>query len=290
MPRADRWIQVAGTAFSAGQLLWALFGAAVAVTIDVTVINIIHAGLLDGSAAASRQRLAPVMPADVIDLESWPLPESGVSREVYDEALTQLEEARRVISEQSRALADADVLREQLQGSQAALGRVERQATQLEAELLRAERLAAEARSERDQYLAAVTEAVRRQQAERRRADALARMGECVHDNRDLRPPRALDSVAGCTVEQELRFGRELRFYGQRTPIQIGFPIVLSVVPSEMGTGRFSYTWRLDDCRSGQVNGPITGPTFEFFMRARGECSIQLNDGYNSYQFTYAAY
>ncbi len=206
MPRADRWIQVAGTAFSAGQLLWALFGAAVAVTIDVTVINIIHAGLLDGSAAASRQRLPPVMPADVIDLESWPLPESDVSREVYDEALTQLEEARRVISEQSRALADADVLREQFQGSQAALGRVERQATQLEAELLRAERLAAEARSERDQYLAAVTEAVRRQQAERRRADALARMGECVHDNRDLRPPRALDSVAGCTVEQETAF------------------------------------------------------------------------------------
>ena len=124
-------------------------------------------------------------------------------------------------------------------------------------------------------------------QAERD-VDALASLGECIHDNDARRPPRRLDSVAGCTVEAKLQWDREIRFYGQRSPIRIGDPIVLAVVPDRLDTGSFHYQWDVSQCWSGRTNGARTGPIFAFTMiQAGSSCRIDLYDAQDVYRLSY---
>ncbi len=84
-----------------------------------------------------------------------------------------------------------------------------------------------------------------------------------------------------------MRWDREIRFYGQRSPIRVGAPIVLAVVPDRMGTDSFRYQWYVGDCWGGRVNGATTGPIFAFAMTRAGSCNIQLRDGHDTYQFSY---
>lgn len=164
---------------------------------------------------------------------------------------------------------ELDTVKEQLQDSQDAL---------------------AQARFHEDTLMAELGRTSADLRRAEREIDALVRLGECIHDSDARRPPRRLDSVAGCAIETKLQWNREIRFYGRRSPIRVGDHIVLAVVPDRLDTGSFSYQWDVSQCWGGRTNGATTGPIFAFTMtRAESSCVIDLHDAHHVYRLSYYA-